>query len=60
MQKKAYAALGAMTLLFFIALFFSNAGCRVSGSSCISCHTDKQRLKEVADELEIPEDTGEG
>jgi len=29
-------------------------------NACVSCHTDKELLKEVADPIEYSEDTGEG
>ena len=29
-------------------------------TTCVSCHTDKELLKEVADPEEVKEDSGEG
>ena len=37
------------------------AGCVVEKDSCVTCHTDKERLKELAKPIEEPEEaTGEG
>lgn len=43
-----------------IALCFAAAGCRLNKSTCVTCHTDKERLKELADPIDIPPSTGEG
>ncbi len=37
------------------------AGCVVEKNSCVTCHTDKEKLKELAKSIEAAEeDTGEG
>ncbi len=49
-----------------VPVFFSLAacvlafGCMIEENSCVSCHTDKEKLKELADPIAAIEDDGEG
>ncbi len=43
-----------------LALCYAAMGCRLSSSNCVNCHTDRDRLKNIADPIDIPPSTGEG
>ena len=40
--------------------FGASSGCRVEQESCVGCHTDKTKLKEVADPIEDVEAESDG
>ena len=50
--------------LIFMMLALVSAGCEIvvdpAETGCVSCHTNKDLLKEIADPIETAEDTGEG
>ncbi len=43
-----------------LLLCFLITGCYIEESTCVSCHTDEEKLKEVADPIEHEESEGGG
>jgi len=50
--------------LLFMIIALVSTGCEIvvdpAETGCVSCHTDKELLKEIADPIEAEEGTGEG
>ena len=60
--KKLLCTQGLTLIVLVFAFGCLLAGCEptVETDSCVDCHTDKETLKEVADAIEVSEDSGEG
>jgi hypothetical protein len=62
MMKKRPLLLGSL-ILGSLLIMLSNlltTGCVKVTYTCVSCHTDKDTLIDVADAIEYPPSTGEG
>ncbi len=60
MFERTYSIKRALIITCISMVFSVLNGCRLEQESCVTCHMDKDKLKEVADAIETAEDTGEG
>jgi len=49
-----------MVLILSIVFISLMASCVVERDTCVSCHTDKELLQEIAEPIDYPEESGEG
>jgi len=60
MFERSYLTNRALLIVFIVISGSLMAGCVDGQYTCVGCHTDKDTLKNVADPIETPEESGEG